>query len=107
MVQKKGFSRSTIIQKKLLKEAHERSPKGRWWIKADACDLRKGLCESLRGEWSGDKDTGDGEVKKIHDEYRTKEKRVKNLQVEVTTSSKLCLTSRRTLNAMFHSYKRA
>jgi hypothetical protein len=81
MVQKKGFSRSTIIQKKLLKEAHERSPKGRWWIKADACDLRKGLCESLRGEWSGDKDTGDGEVKKIHDEYRTKEKRVKNLQV--------------------------
>ena len=71
MVQKKGFSRSTIIKKKLLKEAHERSPKGRWWIKADACDLRKGLCESLRGEWSGDKDTGDGEVKKIHDEYRT------------------------------------
>ncbi|CAB4022237.1 Hypothetical predicted protein, partial [Paramuricea clavata] len=78
---KKDSQEALSLKKKLLKVAHKRSPKGRWWIKADACDLRKGLCESLRGEWSGDKDTGDGEVKKIHDEYRTKEKRVKNLQV--------------------------
>ncbi len=64
-----------------MKEAHEKYPQGRWWIKADACDLRKGLCESLRGEWSGDKDTGNGELKKMHEEYKEKKKTVKNLKV--------------------------
>ena len=72
LITKKGFIRSTTIQTKLLKEAHEKYPHGRWWIKADVCDVRKGLCESLCGEWSGDKDTGNGEVKKMYDEYKEK-----------------------------------
>ena len=51
---------------KHLKEIH---PSARWWIKADGTDIQVGLRESMRNEWSGDVDWGDGDLKRRHDEY--------------------------------------
>ena len=45
-----------------LEKAKQSNPEGRWWIKADACDVRKGLRESMRGVWAGDKDVDDGSL---------------------------------------------
>lgn len=50
-----------------MKKAH--SPGKRWWIKADACDLRKGLRESVKGKWAGDEDLGDGELENLRKDY--------------------------------------
>ena len=44
---------------KKLKEAH---PNRRWYIKADAMDMKTGLRETMRGEWSGDCDLADGKL---------------------------------------------
>ena len=44
---------------KVLKQAKTSNPQGRWWIKADAFDVRKGSRESMRGTWSGVEDLGD------------------------------------------------
>lgn len=51
----------------ILKKAH--SPGKRWWIRADACDSRKGLRESVKGKWIGDQDVGDGVLKSLEKEY--------------------------------------
>ena len=32
------------------------NPSGRWWLKLDKTDIKKGLLESLRGIWNGDAD---------------------------------------------------
>ena len=55
-----------------LKSAHETNPLGRWWIKADACDARKGLRESVKGKWAGDEDLDDGELEKCRAEYQNR-----------------------------------
>ncbi len=49
--------------------AKQRAPKGRWWIKADAFDVRMGLRESLRNEWSGDTDLCDGKLQELKKRY--------------------------------------
>jgi len=41
-----------------------------WWLKADGCDVLKGLKESTKMEWSGDVDLADGSVQKQHDKYK-------------------------------------
>ena len=53
-----------------LKNAHKCNPCGRWWIKADACDVCKGLRESVTGKWAGDEDLDDGELEKRWAEYQ-------------------------------------
>lgn len=55
-----------------LKNAHESNPFGRWWIKADACDVRKGLRESVKEKWAGDADLDDGELKNLRAEYQNR-----------------------------------
>ena len=40
-----------------------------WWIKSDGCDVVSSLMESMRNEWNGDVDLGDGAVQKLHAEY--------------------------------------
>ena len=35
-----------------LKKAKQSIPDSRWWIKAYACDVRKGLRESMQGIWA-------------------------------------------------------
>ena len=55
-----------------LKHAKKSSPDGRWWIKADGCDVRKGLRESIRGTWSGDEDLGDGSLQALCNECKAR-----------------------------------
>lgn len=55
---------------KALKNAHESNPCGRWWIKADACDVCKGLRESVKGKWAGD--LNDGELENCRSEYQSR-----------------------------------
>ena len=42
------------------------------WIKADGCDLKKGLCESTRGVWSGDVRLDDGRLQQLYRDYQDK-----------------------------------
>ena len=39
-------------------------------MKADACDIRKGLRESVAGKWAGDEDLGDKTLEELFAEYR-------------------------------------
>ena len=39
---------------------------------ADACDVRKGLRESMRGIWAGDEDLGDGSLQVLFDGYKAR-----------------------------------
>ncbi|KAJ7371635.1 hypothetical protein OS493_024314 [Desmophyllum pertusum] len=55
---------------KHLKEAH---PEGRFWLKTDACDVKSVLQQSVRGEWNGDCDLGDGKLQSITREYEDRE----------------------------------
>lgn len=70
-----------------LHQANKSNPKGRWWIKADATDVRKGLRESVRGIWAGDEDFGDGAVTKLYDEYRRRHSLVNSLCVGNSVTS--------------------
>jgi hypothetical protein len=54
---------------KALKTAHQHNKTGKWWIKADATDVNKGLRESMNNKWSGDVDMGDGGLQKLYKEY--------------------------------------
>ena len=49
-----------------MKESH---PKGRFWIKVDASDLKSALQESTRGIWNGDVDMLDRRVAALHKQY--------------------------------------
>lgn len=55
-----------------LEKAKEANPQGRWWIKADGCDIRKGLRESMRGTWNVDEDLGDGSLQVLFNEYKAR-----------------------------------
>lgn len=55
-----------------IKECQKNNPSERWWIKADACDVRKGLRESVTGKWSGDADLDDAELKNWRAEYQNR-----------------------------------
>ncbi|XP_065887166.1 uncharacterized protein [Dysidea avara] len=48
------------IQISVLDEAARSSPEAWWWLKADGCDITKGLKESVKQQWSGDVDLNDG-----------------------------------------------
>ena len=60
------------FQIRALTTAKEGNPSGRWWIKADGCDVRNGLGESLRGVWSGDEDLGDGLSQQLFEVYKSR-----------------------------------
>lgn len=55
-----------------LQQAKISNPSARWWIKADACDVRVGLRESMRGEWSGDEDLGSGDLQTLYADYKSR-----------------------------------
>lgn len=58
------------VQMQALEKAKQSNPEGRWWIKAEACDVRKGLRESMRGIWAGDGDLGDGSLQALPESYK-------------------------------------
>ena len=60
-------------------KAKQSNPTGRWWIKADACDVRSGLRESMRQEWSGDEDLGSGDLQRLYQEYKSRYSSVRKL----------------------------
>ena len=57
-------------------------PDVEWWIKSDGCDVVCGLTESMKFEWSGDVDLGDGSVQKQHADYLARIKRVNGLSLD-------------------------
>ena len=38
-----------LFKKTVFAEAAACDPDARWWVKADGCDVVKGLCESTKG----------------------------------------------------------
>ena len=52
-------------------------PTAWWWLKADGCDLVKGLKESVKLQWSGDVDLNDGQLQKQYEEYVSRLESVK------------------------------
>ena len=56
-------------QTSALQFLHETHPDARWWLKADGTDIQEGLGESMRNEWSGDVDLGDGKLQGKHSKY--------------------------------------
>ena len=53
----------------MLDEEAKAHPFTYWWLKADGADVVGGLCESVRGEWSGDIDLADGNLKRARNQY--------------------------------------
>ncbi|XP_065899778.1 uncharacterized protein [Dysidea avara] len=58
------------LQINVLDEAANQNPDTWWWIKADGCDINKGLKESSRLEWSGDVDLTDGSLQEKYATYK-------------------------------------
>ena len=50
------------LQTTIIQSATTSDPNAWWWIKGDGVDVVKGLCESTKGEWSGDVDLNDGQL---------------------------------------------
>ena len=58
------------MQLAALKNLKKTNPNGRFWLKADACDIKAVLQQSTSGEWNGDSDLGDGELQLLHQEFQ-------------------------------------
>jgi hypothetical protein len=54
----------------VLDEAVKHHPDTWWWLKADGCDLVKGLSESMKGVWSGDVNLDDGKLEQQYKQYQ-------------------------------------
>jgi len=63
----------------VLDEAAKQNPDAWWWIKADGCDINKGLKESSRLEWSGDVDLADGSLQEKYSKYKERLKAAANI----------------------------
>jgi len=60
------------MQMATLDSACKVHPQGRWWIKADGCDIVSGLEESLRLEWNGDADYGTEVVEELYRDFQAR-----------------------------------
>ncbi len=59
-----------ITQTEVIERFCQSNPCASVWIKGDGVDIQKGLCESVRGEWSGDVDLNDGKLQEMFTKYR-------------------------------------
>ena len=57
------------FQVKTIKEHKKAHPHDRFWIKADACDIKVALQEFVKGKWDGGVDLGDKKLKGLQNEY--------------------------------------
>ena len=64
----------------VLQKVKENNCHARWWIKADACDICKGLQESMCRIWEGDKDFGDGSEQQMYGQYNSRRAFLKSLE---------------------------
>jgi len=55
----------------VLDDAARSHPDSWCRLKADGCDINKGLKESVQQKWSGDVDLNDGQVEKQYEAYQT------------------------------------
>lgn len=60
------FSSHQVTALQQLKSAN---PDGRFWIKVDGTDVRPALLESMRKEWNGDVDLGNGNLLILRRQY--------------------------------------
>ena len=58
------------FQGAVLDEAARTNPDAWWWLKADGCDITKGLKESVELQWSGDVDLNDGALQEQYEVYK-------------------------------------
>ena len=54
-------------------------PDSQWWLKADECDVVKGLKESVRMKWSGDVDLNDSSLQRDYDAYQYRLEQIKKI----------------------------
>ena len=66
------YIHNLILQLNVLDEAAQHNPNAWWWLKADGCDINKGLKESSRLEWSGDVNLGDGLLQEQYKNYKNR-----------------------------------
>ena len=59
----------SLFQIRPMDQLKEVNPDGRFWIKLDATDIKAGIFESLKGEWNGDSDLGNGELQRLRARY--------------------------------------
>lgn len=64
-----------------LENIKKNCPSGSWWIKADACDVRLGLRESMTGKWSGDKNLDNGALEKLRKEYEQRFQLIRSIGI--------------------------
>lgn len=64
-----------------------------WWLKADGCDVLKGLKESTKMEWSGDVDLADGSVQKQHEKYKQRLDHASKVGLNRASTAREILTS--------------
>ncbi|XP_065893778.1 uncharacterized protein [Dysidea avara] len=67
------------IQLNVLDEAAKSNPGAWWWLKADGCNINKGLKETTKLQWSGDVDLGDGALQKQYQSYKLRLQKVNEL----------------------------
>lgn len=63
------FNATHVCQVEALKELKTANPDGRFWIKPDRTDVKPALLESMRKEWNGDVDLGNGKFQSLRREY--------------------------------------
>ncbi|XP_065884178.1 uncharacterized protein [Dysidea avara] len=87
------------IQLTVVDEAAKCNVGAWWWLKADGCDIVKGLKESTKLQWSGDVDLADGALQKQYKAYQQRldvtkamglkrESRVQDLTTALSSLSK-------------------
>ena len=54
----------------VLDEVAQSNPDVWWWLKADGCDITKGLKESIKLKWSGDVDLNNGKLQEQYERYK-------------------------------------
>ncbi len=67
-------------------------PDDEWWIKSDGVDVVSGLTESMRLEWGGDVDLGDGKLLSQHEKYLSRVHMVKGMVRNLNDSDQRSLS---------------
>ena len=74
-------------QLNVLDEAAKSNPGAWWWLKANGCDINKGLKETTRLQWSGDVDLGDRALQKQFQSYKLHLQMVKKLSARMESAA--------------------
>ena len=77
----------------MLDEAAKSNPGAWWWLKADGCDINKGLKETTKLQWSGDVDLGDGALQKQYQSYKLCLQKVNELSASAADGLRAVLSS--------------